>query len=238
MNINIDSRESKLKLVVEKNTDSNLKIQFKNLDVGDIQIVKHDTSEKILILERKSIEDLRNSLRDGRFSEQKKRLLSTDFIHKGFIFEGDPKTTHPEFLNMMRQIVIRIQLKDRMSIFFTEDVSDTYTLISEINRKLLKDTKLYALEIDNSYIEKLKVSKKDNLTPNRCFVLQLSQIPGISKKISINIASKYSNWTSLIDGLKDKKSFMDNTKNMNIGIKKFDNLCKYVLDLQYTSHDS
>tara|TARA_Y100000389_G_C17448216_1_gene512953 strand:+ start:1400 stop:2107 length:708 start_codon:yes stop_codon:yes gene_type:complete len=235
MNINIDSRESKLKLLVEKNTDSNLNILFRNLYVGDIQIVKQDTSEKVLILERKSIDDLRNSLRDGRFSEQKKRLSSSDFIHKGYIFEGDPKTTHPEFLKMFRQIVLRIQLKDRMCVFFTENVSDTYTLIVEINRKLLKDTKLYSQEIDNSYIEKLKVSKKENLTPDRCFVLQMSQIPGISKKISINIASKYPNWTSLINGLKDKKSFMDNTQNMNIGIKKFENLTKYVLELNYNS---
>ena len=236
MNVNIDARESKLKAVYESETENDnfLKdntIYFPQLPIGDIEIIKKSNDTKIIILERKTINDLKHSLKDGRFSEQKKRLASTDFIHKGFIIEGNPNYTHGDFTNMLRQIIIRIQLKDRMSVFITKNVNDTFELIKELSRKLNKDTKLYKCELSNDYVEKLNVCKKLNLTPNLCFILQLSQIPGISKTIAQNIANIYPNWTSLTYALKDKKEFLKSTTNMNIGPKKFEQLQTFILNL-------
>lgn len=252
MNIKIDSRESKLKDLIQKNiTDSfsefKSKIHFENLDIGDIVFIKQNNMEKnenhaqnekieknkfqnILALERKTISDLKNSLRDGRFSEQKKRLAASDFIHKGYIIEGNSKDD-PGFQNMLQQIIIRIQLKDRMCIFQTLHLSDTIQLISEINRKIEKDPKLYNFTLVTNYVETLNVCKKMNLTPSICFILQLSQIPGISKKIAENLASLYPNWNLLSKSLEDKKEFLKSTKNMNIGPKKFEQLENYILKL-------
>lgn len=238
MDIIIDSRESKLKIIYDKFLSKNYTetkniqvFDFQQLPIGDIQITKKTDETKIMILERKTIDDLKNSLKDGRFSEQKKRLASTDFIHKGFIIEGNPKTTHKDFLDMLRQLIIRIQLKDRMCVFITETPIETYELIHELSRKLNKDKKLYLNVIENNYVEKLNVCKKLNLTPNLCFILQLSQIPGISKTVAQNIVSLYPNWKLLIEALKDKKDFLKNTKNMNLGPKKFENLENYIVNL-------
>ena len=209
------------------------------MDIGDIIFYKYDNdnleegknqSQNILILERKTINDLKCSLADGRFSEQKKRLSNTDFIHKGYIIEGNSER-YPDFKYMLQQLIIRIQLKDRMCVFHTIDINETVDLISELCRKLEKDAKLYNFSLVTSYIETLNVCKKKNLTPSLCFVLQISQIPGISKKIAESLASVYPNWNLLTQGLENKEVFMRTTKNMNIGKKKFEQLKTYISDL-------
>ena len=68
--IEIDYRELKLK----KEFESNPIFRFKNLDIGDILCYIND--ELKLIIERKTITDLYSSIKDGRYHEQKTRLLS------------------------------------------------------------------------------------------------------------------------------------------------------------------
>ena len=81
----IDSRELKLKEIISK--DLNLNIEFKNLDLGDIVFKKND--KEILIVERKTINDLYSSIRDGRYKEQKIRLLSNSNANLFYILEGN-----------------------------------------------------------------------------------------------------------------------------------------------------
>jgi ERCC4-type nuclease len=49
-------------------------VKIQNLPLGDI-IFQWD-NENILIIERKTIDDLAHSIKDGRFREQKMRLIS------------------------------------------------------------------------------------------------------------------------------------------------------------------
>ena len=83
MEVIIDSRELAIK---KEYSDEN--ILYENLQVGDIQIIKKRHGENplnVLVLERKTLSDLKSSLSDGRFSEQKRRINSTDFVNKGYI---------------------------------------------------------------------------------------------------------------------------------------------------------
>src|ERR1051325_1842011 len=89
MQVILDNRENKsfidkflLKLI-------NIPIQIKNLDIGDIHIIdEHEIL--IAVFERKTINDLMNSLSDGRYHEQKARLLSQEnpSLRNYYIFEG------------------------------------------------------------------------------------------------------------------------------------------------------
>ena len=138
----------------------------------------------------------------------------------------------PDFENILRQIIIRIQFKDKMCVFLTGSVQDTAHLIKEIQRKLLKDPKLYNHNLvtqETNYVETLRVAKKENLTPNICFVLQLSQIPTISKNMAQIIAHQYPNWYTLLEGIKDKHTFLQATKSAKIGEKRYAMLCQYLL---------
>ncbi len=64
----IDNREHHLINLLE---DNEITIEKKNLDLGDIIIIKENY--KILI-ERKTISDLCSSIKDGRYKEQKIRF--------------------------------------------------------------------------------------------------------------------------------------------------------------------
>ena len=229
MEVIIDSRELAIK---KEYSDEN--ILYENLQVGDIQIIKKRHGENplnVLVLERKTLSDLRSSLSDGRFSEQKSRINSTDFVNKGYIFEGILSKQDKKFQNIVRQIIIRIQFKDKMSIFLTGSTRDTISLIKEMVRKLEKDSKLYDNSFlkEQNYVETLHVCKKNNLTPQTCFIMQICQIPGISKKTAQSIASVYKNWTLLIEAIKDKKMFLDSLKNSKIGPKKYELLLNYII---------
>ena len=63
-------------------------IKFENLEIGDI-IIKYNGEIKIVI-ERKNIKDFSNSIKDGRYAEQKIRLksLKLDPSNIYFLIEG------------------------------------------------------------------------------------------------------------------------------------------------------
>jgi len=66
------------------------------------------------------------------------------------------------------------------------------------------------------------------LTPEMCFVLQLAQIPLISKKIAGIIASYYPNWAELIHILRNNiEEFKEKTKDAKLGKKKIESLMNY-----------
>ena len=75
MKIKVDNREHTLiKLLKALKTDYkyNFEIIVEKLDLGDIIICRDE--EELLIIERKNLNDLASSLRDGRYSEQSYRL--------------------------------------------------------------------------------------------------------------------------------------------------------------------
>ena len=78
LEILIDNRENKLKEFFDnhvfKDSKQTPEITYSNLDIGDI-IIKKD-GKTLLIFERKSIPDLYSSINDGRYKEQKIRLLN------------------------------------------------------------------------------------------------------------------------------------------------------------------
>ena len=81
MELIIDNREKKIKdyynnKIKENESIENIKyndlIKFENLDLGDI-LIKYNNETKF-IFERKTIRDLSDSIKDGRYHEQKQRL--------------------------------------------------------------------------------------------------------------------------------------------------------------------
>ena len=82
MNVQIivDSRETKLfSLLTERDLDiykDNISIQKEQLELGDIHIIFNEIT---YIYERKTVNDLLSSIKDGRYKEQKNRLLANSF---------------------------------------------------------------------------------------------------------------------------------------------------------------
>ena len=78
----LDNREKDLKSAFPD-------AEYKNLDLGDIQIninKDDETSELFLLIERKTMKDLISSVNDGRYREQKKRLLDSNIPNQKIMY--------------------------------------------------------------------------------------------------------------------------------------------------------
>ena len=84
--------------------------------------------------------------------------------------------------------------RDRLFVIRTLDMEETVLYIKTLLKKFTKnDFKFETKE----YSSVIKLKKKDNLTPENCFIAQLSQIPGVSNTISRCIVEKYPNMSEL-----------------------------------------
>ena len=94
MIIKVDTREVALLQQINNQVSvipvfKNIKVQTETLPIGDI-IINDDTEDKIII-ERKSVNDLLSSIKDGRYEEQSYRLNGLNHHNHNIVYliEGD-----------------------------------------------------------------------------------------------------------------------------------------------------
>ena len=125
----IDNRETKLKEYFESKEN----FVFENLDIGDIVIKKN--GEIFLAIERKSLKDMAQSINDGRWREQRARLLSTIGFDKSmYIIEGDFLDENGFDINRVSQktlksALINLLIRDNIRLYFSKSVEDTIKFI-------------------------------------------------------------------------------------------------------------
>ena len=210
-----DSRELKLKPLLEANKKDSIILTEKYLDLGDI-IFKKD-GEEILIIERKTLSDLYSSIQDGRYKEQKIRLMGNYPIEKiVYIIEGNISQQNIKFFKNSKSItngaLLNMMFRDKLNIIRTKDINETCDILYCLGSKIIKNPEFFSVNNVNnvnnvnstnnvnqiSYLETIKVAKKDNLNPKLCNILQLSQIPGVSKVMAETIIEKYGSISNLI----------------------------------------
>lgn len=231
INITVDSRESGLyndliKRDLDKYKDY-IEIKKEQLDIGDI-IIKYENIT--YIYERKTINDLLSSIKDGRYSEQKIRLLS-NYENINYIIEGDDIISSKNIYNqnILSSIYLYTIYRDKINIFFTKNIEETATFILLLASKISDNSEKF-LNNEKKYIDniKIKLKKTDNIDVETCYILQLSQIPNISKKIATNIKNKYPTIRDLLNKLDNTEKKIELlTEIPNIGINKAKKILEY-----------
>ena len=100
MLIKIDYREKdliqKITTILSERALGHITLQSENLPLGDIIICEDNGSEKI-ILERKTLQDLAASIRDGRYKEQSFRLNECNLHNHNimYLIEGNLQNYKP-----------------------------------------------------------------------------------------------------------------------------------------------
>tara|TARA_Y100000741_G_C18257295_1_gene559446 strand:- start:2134 stop:2820 length:687 start_codon:yes stop_codon:yes gene_type:complete len=214
MNILIDNRENDLIKLLNKN---NYNFSTSNLDVGDIQY-KVD-NEIVYIIERKTVNDLGASIKDGRYKEQKIRLLSNHKDNIFYIIEGNINFCETISTKAILGSIINMIFRDNIKIIYSKDLKQTEDIIIQIKEKF--DSKKFDNNKNNlktDYISCIKVNKKENLDKKTCNIIQLATIPGVSKKTSTIILEKYIDLNQLIINFKEKDELL--LKDLQIGKKK------------------
>lgn len=195
----VDKRERYLIAEMEKS----FSVKTEQLELGDIIFKKDD--EVILTIERKTINDLKASICDGRHREQKARLIGSGKSANRimYVIEGeldkslDTKVSGIPISTLIGSL-INTQLRDNIKVYKTNSLFETSEFIKKLWDKLNKDYENYFND-DNEkissskYASTLKTSKKSNMTPEVWFIAQLSLIPQVTETIANEVVQKYGN---------------------------------------------
>ena len=214
MEIIIDNRET---LLVKYLNELNYDFKKENLDLGDIQY-KYDNN-LIYIIERKTVNDLGASIKDGRYKEQKIRLLSNNKNNIFYIIEGNINYCETLSTKAILGSIINMIFRDNIKIIYSKDIKQTLDIIIQIKNKY--ETNKFnnnQTNIKNDYISCIKINKKENLDKRTCNIIQLATIPGVSKNISTIILEKYDNLNHLISELNQHGELL--LKDIELGKKK------------------
>ena len=235
--ITIDARETNIyNDIINRDLDNykdKIEILSENLTQGDIHITYKNL---VHIFERKTLQDLHASILDGRYKEQKARLLSNvSQKYITYIIEGDnilSSNTYSKNKSMIQSAYLHTLFRDNIRILYTKNIVETTTLILLISTKIIDKS-------DKCYTDFIKLKKKkiDNIDTKSCFIMQLSQIPMISNVIAKNIYSKYicmANLIKMIGSFETKEQqIKELCKVDGVGKEKAISIIKYLFtDLQ------
>jgi ERCC4-type nuclease len=198
--IHIDTRECKLRELLEKNGTA---FVTKALELGDI-LIEHPKRQ--ILIERKTIADFHASITDGRYKNQKLRLLEWRVQEEGrkniiYLFEEKPGDNKDR---SYWGALVNMILRDNIGVIQCDGMVRTAQVIADIKKKLDED-KFDELEGGGRNISLEGYAKGKYNTPRNCYLGQLSLIPGVSPTISEKIAEKYPNMRALLDGMDVKE---------------------------------
>jgi crossover junction endonuclease MUS81 len=245
MILTIDNREKDLKVAFPDAI-------YQNLDLGDIQIRYKDSDKLFLLIERKTMNDLVASVNDGRYREQKKRLLESGHPKNQilYILEGKVKDI-PGHTKTLYGMIINTMYRDMIPVLRLESIDETIFFIKRIIEKIeSNDASICYSSSDNQndinleYLSTIKLKKKDNLTSNNCSILQLAQIPGMSIQNAQIIINTYQSLANLINTyyqtdedkrpmlLSDLEISITNGKKRKLGKVLSERIYQYLFNLE------
>lgn len=199
--------------------------EVRHLKIGDFTWIarcRYTKKELVLpyIVERKRLDDLGASIKDGRFREQKFRLTQSGIPNIYYIVENYEKFSRVGIpLTTLLQASINSLVQDGFIIKYTDNHQDSmiylatltntlYKIYKEKNLIACKKENLIPLNITNNSILLMKfeefnkaASKLKNFSVCQMFIRQLLQLKGMSVDKALAIVQKYPTPLKLINAL-------------------------------------
>jgi len=177
------------------------------LEVGDILIQTVATGQPLLIVERKSLADFAASNEDGRYREQRARLMAArgggasvlyiiegryrDFLGSGS-GSGSTHNHHGRTTEaQLRRLTTRLLLRYGMPVLHTEDIADTATWLTTLLTQTNDDTTVFQPEggmatataaAMTHMTAALSMTKKANRDSASVAAGMLGAVPGLGAK--------------------------------------------------------
>jgi ERCC4-type nuclease len=201
----IDTRERAL---IDELHKCGIPFQIKQLDLADI--IFENCSAPLMVIERKTMKDLEQSNKDGRYREQRARLIS-NYVQKGinvmYIIEGFGQPCGLP-MNTVLSIFVNLIIRDNISVYHTRNVADSAKFLAKLKEKFEEHPSevLWGGKntVSSEYLSTVKLRKKENLDSKGIFLLQLAQIPGMSVKSAEAIQVVYPTMISLCNACEEK----------------------------------
>lgn len=163
------------------------------LPVGDAWI-KH-SDQTVLVVERKTTADFEASFLDGRYREQRTRLLAYCQEHKAkalYILEGGlDGRRHKLEKSVLQKLVHRLMLRYGVSVWSTANTQDTANTLALLAAQVTEDPKVFEGE-QLSYTDVMHTTKKANKDDPKAFaVAALQGCPGVSVKAATALLDEF-----------------------------------------------
>ncbi|KAG8473825.1 hypothetical protein CXB51_035871 [Gossypium anomalum] len=197
------SQGARSKKMLEKIcSEFKIKIDVRRLPIGDgiwIARHKHLSSEYVLdfIVERKKVADLRSSIRDNRYKDQKLRLLRSGLKKLIFLVEGDPNTS--EAAESIKTACFTTEILEGFDVQRTSGLLDTLRKYAYLTRAIAQYYKLHLPE-DHSKLSGVcppfnefikRCQELDKMTVSDVFSIQLMQVPQVTEEVAIAVVDLY-----------------------------------------------
>ena len=165
------------------------------LDVGDF-LIQNAEGEPLLVAERKSHADLAASNHDGRYREQRARLMAVRgsgvavlYILEGIWSESETRMYNRTTENQLKRLATRLMLRYGMPVLGTGSIMDTARWCKVLLAQLSDDPTVFqpaseeaAIAAMSGFTAALHTVKKGNKTPTGTARAMLSAIPGLGPK--------------------------------------------------------
>lgn len=206
-------------------------VDVEQLPYGDVWVclqsprrgAEDPAPQSVWVLERKTLADLASSIKDGRYKEQKLRLIAhVPASRLAYVIESKKQWsyTRPPCCdglngNVMLGAVLNTMVRDGISVVHTSGMEETASLIKEVYTRVRKEPAKYSSAAsghavstdlqDQAYVNANISARKRKLSGERdCFLAQLSMIPGVSVTIAAQVVERFGTMANMVRQLDQK----------------------------------
>jgi ERCC4-type nuclease len=201
----LDTRENDLIGIVSAKEDQKTDMVVKQLPVGDIWIGIEGEGEEAkmqeggLIIERKSIRDLEASILDGRYREQRGRILAycqenktrPMYILEGSYLSSSGRLQKKALMKFINRLIFHYQIP----VMQTATIYETAELVQALVEQYKETDPSKNLQVKTSEVkvtDGIHIQKKANAADPKLFAICcLAQCPGVSVKMAEAILEEY-----------------------------------------------
>jgi len=214
----LDTREGELIRLLQASEDT-----VKQLPVADIWIGITDTntlSEGGLLIERKSIRDLEASILDGRYREQRGRLLASChenktqpmYILEGSLSSGTGRLTKKALMKFINRLIFHYNI----AVMQTASLHETADLIQTLTEQWKEDpTSLQRTTELVKVTDGIHVQKKANaMDPRQFAICCIAQCPGVSVKAAEQLVTTFGSLPGVI------QATIKELEQVKVGVRK------------------
>ncbi len=192
--------------------------------VGDLWIGDLSGTDLLsggVILERKTVSDLEASFLDGRYHEQRGRLLAYANQHKvaiGYVIEGTLKGRTGRLTeSALEKFIIRLQFHHRIPVLKTSDAEDTLRLAKFIEEQWVHDEGTLAWQSDlgsTSTPVSLSYVKSECRDTSTSFLIgTLTQCRGVSEALAKIISKHFITLESILKATSNELAMVTDPDN-------------------------
>lgn len=195
-------------------TSRNIPNQTRFLALGDFIWIKN---EKLIdfIVERKQSSDFVSSISDGRYKEQKNRLISSG-LNVFYLIEN--LKYEPTRKNFIDRCLLEIRIQGFI-LLQTENIQESAFILKQIDKLVREGTKDEYI----GYGSFLEESNKNKLKVNDILLISLLSVKGLCKELAVELAKKYETIQKFTNEMRkpgfDKKLFTFGINGKDIGKK-------------------